>query len=160
MNSKCLPLLALISVTFLSACEKTDIGHLSKLDLRVVEVEDEGNPLYGVKLEYSKNTFLFDAEPSLGYAPDQGPILYNHIELSERVFVGPITDNVDAAYPFKLTLPLKVNSSAEVKIENIYVLGWGDEGWVKFIPVARGKSSVTIEFAKILYDPFVAVIDK
>ena len=159
MFEKIIPISMIVTSLLLCACEKQDHEDLSEPNQLIIKITEDSNPLKGTQLSYSQETFLIEAEPSLEFSPDQGPILFNHIELSPRVFVGPITDKINKDYPLKLTLPIEVQDNV-VKRENLYVLGWGDDGWVRFDSVSQTKKSVTIEITEILYDPFVAVIDK
>ena len=157
MQIKVIHLVVATISALLSSCtnqQGTDLVYTSE---KIIEINEDGHPLRGAKLHYSSKTFLIDASPSLEFSPDQGPILYNHIELSPRVFVGPITEQINKAYPLALTLPLQRNHNNSAEI---YVLGWGDDGWVKFESIAQTNKSVTIEVTEILYDPFVAVVDK
>ena len=168
MFEKIIPISLIVISALLCACDKQSHEHLGEANhgeanqiepkQLVIKITEDANPLKGTQLSYSQETFLIEAEPSLEFSPDQGPILFNHIELSPRVFVGPITDKIDKNYPLKLTLPIEMHDNMERG--NLYVLGWGDDGWVRFDSVSQTKKSVTIEITEILYDPFVAVIDK
>lgn len=143
-----------------AACSRSTNNDVQTTEQIVLSFTDELDPISGVELRYSNETFLTPNQASVDYMPDQGPILYDHIELSPRVGIVPITDEINENYPLSLTLPVQKITDVNFDIENVYIMAWGDDGWVKFSPVHVREDSVTIEITEILYDPFVAVIDK
>ena len=47
----------------------------------------------------------------------------------------------------------------EIFFNDIYVLGWGDNGWETLDIVEKTKDSISIDIDQIIYSPFVAVAD-
>lgn len=145
---------------FLSACGADNNDSVKLEQYSEISIVEKTHPLFGAKISYNSSGFLAENKPSLKYFPDQGPILYDHIVLSPRVTLLPITDQIDKQSPARLTIPLILEKSAGIDPQNIYVLAWGDSGWKKFTPVSIDKKTATIEVTEILYDPFVVVADK
>jgi len=59
-----------------------------------------------------------------------------------------------------LTLPIKANNGNHLTNKDIYVLAWGDDGWIKVSDIEVKDKSVNITVLENIFGPFVVVIDK
>ena len=76
----------IVTSLLLCACEKQDHEDLSEPNQLIIKITEDSNPLKGTQLSYSQETFLIEAEPSLEFSPDQGPISvsYTHLTLPTK----------------------------------------------------------------------------
>ena len=152
---------ALLIILGLAAC---NINQTQQFD-QLVEITDPNHVLFGVKAEYNKDTFITPVNLEFGYAPAQAPILYNHYYMSPPVHIGPTAHPLNANQFVRLTLPLRSYNNGtgmadpEIFFNDIYVLGWGDNGWETLDIVKKTKDSISIDIDQIIYSPFVAVAD-